>query len=372
MKVLDFIKEHIDWEYRLGSLPYRIKASWDGDYVILKYNQYESDFHEEIVRECRGSIFYIPNHDHKQAICVCMPFYKFGNYGESYADTIDWTHAWATEKIDGSLIKVWYHNGWHVSTNGCIDAAKAPTQVEGLSFYDIFMRILNKIDSAKDFFNALKTNYVYMFELVSPDARVTIEYPEDRLYILCGRNMDTFQEETYPSMHYNYVKVPVWHYVNSLEQCIEEASKMGADEEGFVVCDPIHHRVKVKSDAYLVASRARHNNVVNAKYVIELMREEKLDDFLAYAPDKKEIVDNILSIYQWIEDTLDLYYLFALQMKADKTDMQWYQVVEELPAQYRGYAYSRMNGKVSSTKEYLENMTISKLVDWIDEERVAE
>ena len=73
MKVLDFIRENANWEEILAGAPYHIKASWDGNYVLLKYNQLASDFNEEIVRECRGSIFYIPEGGHQWADVVCYP-----------------------------------------------------------------------------------------------------------------------------------------------------------------------------------------------------------------------------------------------------------------------------------------------------------
>ncbi len=37
---------------------------------------------------------------------VCVPFYKFFNFGEEQAHPIDWSTALVYEKVDGSLIKV--------------------------------------------------------------------------------------------------------------------------------------------------------------------------------------------------------------------------------------------------------------------------
>ena len=42
--------------------------------------------------------------------CVCMPFYKFGNYGKSYVTPLNWNNSYVTEKLDGSLIKLWFDN----------------------------------------------------------------------------------------------------------------------------------------------------------------------------------------------------------------------------------------------------------------------
>ena len=64
----------------MSEAPYNIAIKDDGDFILLKYSQIDSDFNEEIVRECRGLII------DKNLVPVCVPFYKFGNYGESYAD----------------------------------------------------------------------------------------------------------------------------------------------------------------------------------------------------------------------------------------------------------------------------------------------
>ena len=122
MKLLDLIKSHENWEELLTKDPYNIKISRDDGYIMFKYNQLSSDFTNPIVREARGIIF--KEADWK---CVCHPFDKFMNAEEENSDLakIDWKTASCQEKIDGSLMKVWYDNGWHISTNGTIDAYKA-------------------------------------------------------------------------------------------------------------------------------------------------------------------------------------------------------------------------------------------------------
>ena len=47
---------------------------------------------------------------------VAMPFKKFFNYGEKDADRIDWGSAKVYEKLDGSLLTLYFHSGeWHVA-----------------------------------------------------------------------------------------------------------------------------------------------------------------------------------------------------------------------------------------------------------------
>ena len=120
LELREFILSHDNWEELLTAEPYYLKISRDDEYIMFKYNQVFSDFNIPLVREARGIIFRESDWE-----CVCHPFDKFGNYGESYCPEIDWKTTSVQEKVDGSLIKFWYDNGWHISTNGTIDAFKA-------------------------------------------------------------------------------------------------------------------------------------------------------------------------------------------------------------------------------------------------------
>ena len=163
MQVLDFMNKHSNWEELLTQLPYNIVVKHDGDYVLLKYNKLASDFSIPIVRECRGSIF---RWEVDRWICVCRPFEKFGNYGESYVPELDWDSSHITEKIDGSLIKVWHDRGeWHISTNGTIDAFKATIGEDyddSMSFGSIFKAAVGDC-YWDEFLSQLDVSYTYMF-----------------------------------------------------------------------------------------------------------------------------------------------------------------------------------------------------------------
>src|SRR5574344_1881444 len=130
LQLLDFIKQNKEnWKEVLQKKPYSLIVKEDDDYILLKYNQLESDLSNSIVQECRGII--LRKSDLK---VVCFPFKKFFNYHEPNAADIDWDGARVLDKIDGSLIKLWFDNGcWHWSTNGNIDADKTEFAVNDLS-----------------------------------------------------------------------------------------------------------------------------------------------------------------------------------------------------------------------------------------------
>ena len=360
LSIQEFISQHPNWETLLSSEPYYITTEWDGDYFLLKYSQFESDFLNPLVRECRGSIFYKDPITHAVK-CVCMPFYKFGNYGESYADPIDWPTAKVMEKVDGSLIKVWHHNGWHVSTNGKIDAYQ---RYNDSDFGSIVDKALN--GNTKDFFEILDKNRVYMFELVSPYSRVTISYDYTALYYLGSRDMITMQELEYNDYPVDFakfgIKHPKFYDLSSLEACIEAVNHMSKDEEGFVVVDKEFHRLKVKSPEYLVSFHANNNGVITTRRVLSLIQENKLDDFLGYCPQYTDFVNDIrlklkLLIQKYNDILYDYWCAFELPRK------EFAEAVKKSP--YKDFLFRRYDNPNLSAKEYVLSWTLSRLTETI-------
>jgi hypothetical protein len=109
----------------LGKHPYFVGIKEDDkNYVSFIYSN-KSNFKNPVVRECRGIILYFINSSLSSSsleiVPVCVPFFKFGNFHERYVPEIDWPSAKVTEKLDGSIMKLWFHNSeWHISFNACI------------------------------------------------------------------------------------------------------------------------------------------------------------------------------------------------------------------------------------------------------------
>lgn len=289
-----FCNLHENWRELLCEEPYCLKIKEDDDFVIFNYDQIRSDFSLPIVQEARGIIF--KKGDWKQP--ACWPFNKFFNYGESNAAEIDWTTAFVTEKVDGSLIKVWYDfiGGWHVSTNGTIDAFEAPLQdIKMLSFGHYFYSVIEKyFGTFYDFVDELDPDFTYMFELVGPYNRVVIPYEKADIYFLGAR--DNFTGELVDSRAVlvpDTIRRPQRYSLTSLEDCIKLAEAYTWEREGFVVADAYGNRIKVKSPAYVRAHFTRNNNVINRKHLIKVILENEVEEFLCYAGDYKDELEKV-------------------------------------------------------------------------------
>ena len=280
LELRDFILSHENWEELLTTDPYNLKISRDGDYIMFKYNQISSDFTIPLVREARGIIFRESDWG-----CVCEKFTKFGNYGEPYCTDIDWATASVQEKVDGSLIGMFYDNGWHICTNGTIDAFKAELNDVKYPTFGALVQDAMPI-SWGAWEETADPKCTYIFELVSPYNRVVIPYKETKLYFLGMRDMEDGREWNPEDSDMSYVfEMPKRYPLHSLEDVQKAANALPWDQEGYVVCDRNFNRVKIKSGAYIMAHYARNNGVVNTERLVQIILDGEQEEFLTYASD---------------------------------------------------------------------------------------
>lgn len=274
--ICKYINDHpTDW-YETLHKDYGIRIKKEDSLAIFSYN-IECDFRDPIVQEARGIII-----DHEKMEVVCWPFRKFGNYTESYADPIDWNNAVVLEKVDGSIIKLWFNKiteAWQFSTNGVINAENATTDAfSNIAYGALIRQAVNYKDIP---FDKLDKDSTYIFELVSPQTRVVVKYDEIALYHLGTRSNITGEERNEDIG----IKKPKSYKISSLEDCIKAAIELNKgcesdDEianEGFVVVDKNWNRVKVKSPDYIMMHRLKHNDGISKKDAVTTLLYIKSD-----------------------------------------------------------------------------------------------
>ena len=370
LKVLEFIQAHRnDWEELLSQEPYFLKVSRDNVFnhrlVMLKYNQLDSDFHEEIVRESRGLIF-----DEDSLEVVSVPFFKFGNYGESYAPNIDWESAIITEKRDGSLMKVSYiGDDVLISTNGCIDAFKAPLQDDVLCPYDNYGEMFVKALGNR--LQLLEKGKTYMFELTSPYNKVVVPYDKLELALIGIRDNQSLQEELiYDSSLKDSFLLPKRYGFRTLEECIESAKSLPYSEEGYVVVDKYFNRVKIKSLAYVDAHHIKGNGVLTEKRILEILLANEEDEVLVYFPEYSKVFDEmnqriirkaLILDAQWkrIKARLDCKDI------ASRKDLAMF--LKDHSEYDLGFIFKMLDGRYKFSKDYLMKLPSDKLLRMISE-----
>lgn len=279
-----------DWEDILAAPPYNLIIKKKDDYVLFKYLQCESDFNEEICQEARGIIF---AHRGGTWRIVRLAFDKFFNLGERFAANINWAAFEASEKIDGSLITVWYDNGWHVSTNGMIDAYEA--DVMGRNFgqlFDIAAKNVNlKVED-------LSPNYNYTFEIVSPYNKIVLNYPTTTLYHLSTRDMLTM-DEVFVDIG---IQKPKSYQASTLEELKTIVAAMDDTHEGIVIRDSLGQRVKLKTETYFRLHRLAHNKQITDEYIMDIILRNDVAEFLVYFPELADKVIPLQNFYSYSKE----------------------------------------------------------------------
>lgn len=310
LKLIDFIKEYSDWEVLLSQAPYCLSISRDQKFghnlIMFKYNQIESDFSNDIVKECRGIIL-----DEDTLERISVPYFKFFNVGEPNAAEIDWASAIVTTKIDGSLMKVvkFSNHDILVSTNGVIDSFKCKLNPQIGCPYDNFgelfwAAICNQMvkcgystkdtDPVEWLADKLLPNTTYMFELCSPYNRVIVPHKEIKLYFHGWRDNISLNERPFVDSDLCLsFPTPEIYSLKSLDECIAATQAMPWDEEGYVVVDKNFNRVKIKSPAYCAVHHLSPNGNLSIHRAIDLYMKNEQPEFLAYFPEYKSAFDEI-------------------------------------------------------------------------------
>lgn len=279
LKIVDFIKTHSNWEELLTSSPYNLTIKRDGKLVLFKYNQINSDFNEEICCEARGLIL-----EEETWRVVRMAFKKFFNLGESFAAQLDWDTAVATEKIDGSIISVFFYDGkWRIATNSTIDAFKA--ELGGIGPYKTFGELFESVLPLSTFENYNK-HRCWTFELVSPYNKVVIDYPETKVYLLSIRDMYSLEELDLEAVEMiadaNGITVPKRYDLNNEADYRQLVEQMPEGHEGIVVRDAMGRRVKIKTLLYFQMHKAKNNGIITLERIVDLILKNDDEEFLSY------------------------------------------------------------------------------------------
>ena len=275
------------WREILAGLNVKVKE--DPPLAIFNYGV-AADFTNPIVREARGIIVRL---DKIQV--VCRAFNKFCNPGEAGAapdlDGFDWENCRCQEKIDGSIVKLFFNpisGNWQWATNACMNAADAQVST---CLDKSYLDVIKKADNyGKIPFGELDADCTYVFELVSPQTQVVVKYPKEHLFHTGTRNVVTGEELDVDLG----IDRPKEYPLRSLEDCVKAARELNAGEdgvkqEGFVVVDPNWKRIKVKSPEYFEMHRMSANNTFNKERIVELLRSGETDaetlakDFPLYA-----------------------------------------------------------------------------------------
>jgi RNA ligase len=169
---------------------------------------------------------------------VATPFPKFFNLGERQQDIPDLPFE-ALEKVDGSLIIIFHHNGaWRTSTRGAFETSQAIWAHQQLSELNL---------------GALTPGYTYLAEAVYAENRIVISYDKEELVLLSAYDNEGFELRSDQLLEVSSkvgMRMADRHAFTSIKDAAEKAMLLPQQEEGYVLRFSNGLRLKLKGLAY--------------------------------------------------------------------------------------------------------------------------
>ena len=314
MQVIEFIKQN---GLQALTEQFAISVKETDDLLMLNYNQIDSPKTHPIVQECRSLIL-----EAGTLKVVSRSFDRFFNYGEALnvMPEIDWNRAVAYEKVDGSLIKIYCHNGhWYISTNGMV-YGDSDCMGYGVTFKELVWKALICKDD-KDF--QMKCNmflsegFTYIMELTSVENRVVKRYEGYKLHFLaCRSNFsgNYIESEKIQALAFGANEIKEYRF-DTPEDCLRTARELKDLDEGYVVYQDGVPIAKIKSPAYVAVHHIRGEGL-NAKRIMQLVLVNEQDEYISYFPEDAEVFKpyvlakslldhHMVSVYDAIKDIED-------------------------------------------------------------------
>jgi hypothetical protein len=241
---------------------------------------------------------------------------RFYNHGDFSAAKVDWAdpELRVYEKVDGTCIIVYWDptKGTWCSATRSVSEADLPIHPNDLvigdsTFSQLFLKALimtreelsgKPVDwsvDGPDKVVHLSKEMTYVFELVSPHNQIVVSYPEPRAYLLAARHLPSGKEVPLDSIRMEHVRRPrSWPISSAVVLAAFVNSISPSELEGAVVCDSHFRRIKLKSEAYVLAHRSKDSVTASPRNALMAVILEKADDIVPLIP--KDVGDRILKM----------------------------------------------------------------------------
>lgn len=334
--------------------------------ILLKYS-INSPMGKIEVQECRGLIL-----EKDTWKVLNYTFSKFFNAEEGHAAKIDWNTAHILQKVDGTLIQLywdWNKNEWCAATSGMAEGEGEVNNKIGSTFSQLFWNTVDKIaKEGIEYFKAkLTKGWSYAFELTTPYNIIVTPHTTSSITLLMIRNLDTFEELDYSTVKgigEQYLYVPVVKRfnlnINNVGALKKTFEGMPFSEEGYVVVDSNFNRIKVKNPAYVAAhflkSKTANYNIMN------VIKSNEIEEFSVTFPEKKEeilrLYNNYNALVAKLEEIWEELKLRVPNNITPQENKKYAEAVFEVCGkhdlkQFSGLYFSLKDNKVDSVKDFM-------------------
>lgn len=284
-----------------------------GGYWILNYLQGPRNDYNRLVR---GMVVKKPEpgwSGDELDLIRSFPFTRFFNHGEKEAAPVDLSNAEMLEKLDGTMVGVFFPEGNpsdpHFHTRKMSSVNSADMEKKITSFHGKEFKFLPVIKTYVDklSFSENDVNFTYVFEFLHEVSFVLTKYKPEQygLYLLGARNVKTHKELTEDELDAVAKRIgsnrprryDAVADFSEIEKMFDLASQETPDFEGYIFRDKkTGNRIKVKDPKYV----KKHHLLDDTSYkaLIPKILEGEEDEVLAYFPHFTNRVEEIKKAYQ--------------------------------------------------------------------------
>jgi hypothetical protein len=336
-----FLQNFEDLKYKQVSVELlnNIRVKEKGNMFLYKYSDAVIVPRNDLMLvKARGLVL---RHD---GVVLCYPFDRFFNQWEKEHAEIDWSTAIAQEKLDGSLINVfWTGKEWEITTRGSFypnENTYENSQDGSINYTQEFKRLFKSFD-------LLDKDKCYMFELISFNNRIVTKYDWERVVLIGARNILTLKELSQKWLNEFAmiigVQRPKQFPVQNIEECKKLFEGMREDEEGLVIVDDQFNRIKLKQESYLKLSKIKSLN--EDELFSYIKGDLELDvEFIHAFPEVEEKINELMIKWEEYKQTLEvLFNKFKLLLDVSRKEFAL-QVVQY--PKYKSALFAMADGKV--------------------------
>ncbi len=355
---------------------FKLKTRVYENKTLFKYDQLQSPTMMALpeLQECRGLIL-----ENDTWNVISMPFKKFFNSEEMNAHKIDWNTASILEKLDGSMIQVywdWTEDKWCAGTTGTADGEGEVNNKNGTTFSELFWNTLSeKYGITKEIWDkTVITDNTYIFELCTPYNIVVKPHGVSSITLLGIRDLSSFRETLYEDLveFGDSIGIPVVKAFDlnatKVGDLIRTFSTMPWSEEGYVVVDANFNRIKVKNPAYVAIHHLKDKTAEHN--ILTIVKTNEIEEFGASFPERREELfelknkyDSLVNNLNIILDELVTYKPKNITREEKKKFAEGvFKVCQKYNLkEFTDLFFEMNNGKCTSIEEYISELDNKKL-----------
>lgn len=334
--------------------------------ILIKYDQLcgPTMMANQEVQDCRGVVLEKGTWE-----VMSLAFQKFFNSDESNAHKVDWETARVLEKLDGSLVQVYYDWNkmkWYAGTTGTAEGEGEVNNKMGTTFNELFWKTVYEKYNLTEF--KLEFGYTYVFELTTPYNIVVKPHGESSATLLTVRSLHDLKELSFEDVSAiaTGLGVPMVKEFDlsarNVGTLLNTFKNMVWTEEGYVVVDANFNRIKIKNPAYvavhhLKGKTAEHN-------IIAIVKTNEIEEFASTFPDRKEELVKLKDNYDKLVNHLNEGWEELKERKPKnitpaekkKYAQAVFEVCEKRKIKnFTGLYFGLNDGKISSVEDFIFN-----------------